>query len=360
MTFWLIACALIAVIVIFTLLPMMRGKDEGDSLDFARAFYRDREAELRNQLEAGEIDQTAFEAALAEQGRRLLALAKNAPEKTGQASALARRKMAALLMLVVVPVLAIGLYLKLGRPGMPDVPLASRQVAPKDFDIATAIGKIEAHLARNPDDARGFEVVAPVYMKAGRFDDAANAWRRVIALSGETAQRQADLAEALVAAANGVINAEARKALESALKLEPDMPRARYYLALSLEQDGKKDAAVKMLEKLRDDLPESPARLRVAAEIARLTGAPVGSAAEGIAALPERERSQAISGMVDGLESRLMESGGSLEEWLKLIRARLVLDDKARARAAFEKAKIAFKDNPEGLAALDALMAQAR
>lgn len=360
MTFWLLACALVAVIVIFTLLPMMRGKEEGDSLDFARAFYREREGELRTQLDTGEIDQSAFDAALAEQGRRLLALAKAAPEKDTQASALSRRKLAALLMLVIVPVFAIGLYLKLGRPGMRDVPLASRQVAPADFDIATAIGKIEAHLARNPDDARGFEVVAPVYMKAGRFDDAANAWRRVIALSGETAQRQADLGEALVAAANGVISAEARNAFEAALKLDPDLPRARYYLALALDQDGKKDAAVKLLEKLRDELPDSPARTRVSAEIARITGAPPTSAAEGIAAMPEQERAAAIGGMVDGLQARLFEKGGSLEEWQRLIRARLVLNDKDRARAALEKAKSAFKDNPEGLAALEALMAQAR
>lgn len=359
MIFWLFACILVAVIALFTLAPMLRKGEEADQLDFARAFYRDREAELKAQRESGEIDQAAFEAALAEQGRRLLALAKAAPEAGSRQQIMGRRKLAALFMLVLVPLLGFGLYLIKGRPGMPDVPLASRQAAPKDFDIATAIEKIEAHLAKNPNDSRGFEVVAPVYMRAERFEDAAKAWRRVIALSGETAQRQADLGEALVAQANGVINAEARAAFEAALRLEPANLKPRYYLAIGLEQDGRKAEALKAFEALREELPESAARERVSAEIARLGGEPKGKAAEGIAALPDKERAQAIAGMVEGLQTRLFEKGGSEEEWQRLVRAQLVLGQKEHALAALEKARTAYKDKPEAaswLGALDALV----
>lgn len=355
MTFWLLACTLVAIIVIFTLLPMMRGEQEPDALAFARSFYRDREKALQEQLASGEIDQASFDAALAEQGRRLLALAKADGGNTSRSSAVMRRKIAALTMLVVVPLFGMGLYLKLGRPGMPDVPLASRQVGPKDFDIATAIEKIEAHLAKNPDDVRGYEVVAPVYMKSGRFDQAAMAWQRVIALAGENSQRQADLGEALMAAASGVISSDARKAFEAALRLEPEMPRARYYLALALDQEGKKDEAVQLLEKLVVDLPESPARMRVSAEIARMKGVPSGDAAEAIAAMPEKERSQAIAGMVENLETRLFSAGGSAEDWQKLVRAQLVLGQKDRAKAAIEKAKLDLKDKPDGAAAIATL-----
>lgn len=357
MIFWLFACILVAVIVVFTLLPMLRKGEEADQLDFARAFYRDREAELKSQLASGEIDQAAFDAALAEQGRRLLALAKAAPEAGAAQQAIGRRKLAALFMLVLVPILGIGLYLNKGRPGMPDAPLASRPVAPKDFDIATAIEKIEAHLAKNPNDARGFEVVAPVYMRAERFEDAAKAWRRVIALSGETAQRQADLGEALVAAGNGLVSSEARAAFEAALRLEPASLKPRYYLAMGLEQDGRKAEALKAYEALRDELPESSARERVSAEIARLGGEPKGKAAEGIAALPEKERTQAIAGMVEGLQARLFDKGGSAEEWQRLVRAHLVMGQKERALAALEKARTAYKDKADAadwLAALDA------
>lgn len=357
MIFWLLACTLVAIIVIFTLLPMMRAEQDVDSLAFARNFYRDRQTALEEQLAAGEIDQASFDAAVAEQGRRLLAIAKTKDGAASGRAAVTRRKFAALIMLVAVPLCGIGLYLKMGRPGMPDVPLASRQVAPKDFDIATAIERIEAHLAKNPDDVRGYEVVAPVYMKSGRFDDAAKAWRRVIDLAGETSQRQADLAEALVASGNGVINAEARKAFEAALKLEPGMPRARYYLALASEQDGKKDEAIQGLEKLMAELPESPAKARIGAEIGRIKGIPSGDAADAIAAMPDKERAQAISGMVDSLETRLFSAGGDAGEWQKLLRAQLVLGQKDRAKASLERARRDLMEKPDGAAAIAALEA---
>jgi cytochrome c-type biogenesis protein CcmH len=364
MIFWLLASTLVALVVIFSLLPMLRGSDEGDALAFARAFYRDREAELKAQRDAGEIDQAAFEAALAEQGRRLLALARGAEAQAeDRGSAIRRRKLAALAMLVLVPVSGIGLYLKLGKPGMPDAPLASRQVAPRDFDVATAIQKIEQHLAKNPDDGRGFEVVAPVYMKAGRFADAAHAYRRVIALLGETPARHADLGESLVAVSNGIVSAEARQAFEAAVRGEAGMPKARYYLALALEQDGKIPEALKALDALLADLPESPARSRVAAEISRIKGEPAKDAeapadkgtAEALAAMPEKDRNAAIAGMVDGLEQRLFGSGGSAEEWARLVRARLVLGQKDKAAAALEKARLALKDQPGGASALETL-----
>ena len=46
--------------------------------------------------------------------------------------------------------------------------------------------------------------MAPVYLRLGRFDDAVNARRKILRVNGETAERQADLGEALVAAANGL------------------------------------------------------------------------------------------------------------------------------------------------------------
>ena len=38
--------------------------------------------------------------------------------------------------------------------------------------IESLVGQVEAHLARNPNDGTGWEVIAPVYMRLGRFDDA--------------------------------------------------------------------------------------------------------------------------------------------------------------------------------------------
>ncbi len=72
----------------------------------------------------------------------------------------------------------------------------------QDRSIQNLVSQVEAHLERNPDDGRGYEVVAPVYLRLGRFDDAVKARRKCAgACLGETAERQADLGEALAAAA---------------------------------------------------------------------------------------------------------------------------------------------------------------
>ena len=84
---------------------------------------------------------------------------------------------------------------------------------PGDQSIASLVSQVEAHLARDPNDGDGWEVIAPVYLRMGRFDDAVMARRKAIALNGDSAERESDLGEALVAAANGVVTDEAEACL---------------------------------------------------------------------------------------------------------------------------------------------------
>ena len=74
--------------------------------------------------------------------------------------------------------------------------------------------QIETHLAKNPDDGRGHEVVAPVYMRLNRHADAVRAYSAVIRLLGPSAERHASLGEALVFQGGGIVTAEAKAAFE--------------------------------------------------------------------------------------------------------------------------------------------------
>ena len=87
-------------------------------------------------------------------------------------------------------------------------------------------------------------MIAPIYLRLGRFDDAVKARRNALRLNGETAERQTELGEALVAAANGVVTAEAKAAFERAVALDPSDVKARYFLGLAAEQDGDREQAV--------------------------------------------------------------------------------------------------------------------
>src|SRR4029078_3071261 len=105
------------------------------------------------------------------------------------------------------------------------------------------IARVATHLAANPDDGKGWEVIAPVYARMGRRDEAVAAYRNVVRLLGASAEREADLGEALTAQANGVVTPEARAAFERANATDAKAARPRFYLALALGQGGKKGEA---------------------------------------------------------------------------------------------------------------------
>ena len=63
-----------------------------------------------------------------------------------------------------------------------------------------------------------------------------------------------------------------------------------------------------------------------------------------------------IAGMVEGLSTRLMQSGGTIDEWTRLVRSRLVLGQSELAQLAYDAARKAYP-NAGDRAELDVLAA---
>ena len=101
------------------------------------------------------------------------------------------------------------------------------------------IAQVEARLRQAPDDGAGWAVIAPVYLKLGRYPDAAAAYANAARLQGESVKLLAGLAEASILAKDGVVTEEARAAYEKILKLEPGRAEPRFWLAMGKEQDGR-------------------------------------------------------------------------------------------------------------------------
>jgi cytochrome c-type biogenesis protein CcmH len=70
----------------------------------------------------------------------------------------------------------------------------------------------------------------------GRAADAVKARENILRLEGPNAVREADLGEALVAAQNGLVDAQARAAFTRALAHNPEDARAKFYLDLAAQQ----------------------------------------------------------------------------------------------------------------------------
>jgi cytochrome c-type biogenesis protein CcmH len=258
-----------------------------------------------------------------------------------------------------------GLYLKVGSPDLAGQPLSARASDAQNQSIDHLVAQVEGHLEANPQDARGWEVIAPVYLRLGRFDDAVRARRNLLRLTGETAERQSDLGEALVGTANGIVTAEAKQAFERAVALDPQDVKGRYFLGLAAEQDGRKADAASIWRSMVTAAPADADWLGfVRAELARLeAGGPgpqaIGPRPEDVAAaadLGPEQRMTMIRGMVDKLSDRLHQDGTDLEGWLRLVRSYMVLGERDKARAAAGDARRALESDPEKLRQINQLV----
>ncbi len=319
------------------------------------AVYRDQLAEIDRDRAAGLIGAPEAEAARTEVSRRLLAAAdsdKKAPAAAG--TPLWRRRAVALIALIALPAGAAGLYLALGSPNLSGTLIAARPNMPlEQRSIDNLVAQVESHLERNPEDGRGWEVLAPVYLRLGRFDDAVKARRNVLRLLGANATREADLGEALTAAADGIVTADARAAFERAAALDAADIRIAFYQGLAAEQDGKKVDAVRIWSELLARTPaDAPYRELIAASLARLDpgrDAP-GPTAEDTAAaqnLSPEQRTAMVRGMVERLAERLKNDGSDLDGWRRLVRAYMVLGEGDNAKSAAAAARKALSPEPE-------------
>jgi len=356
---WL-AFALLTGVAVFSILwPLSRPAPQPreDAADVA--FYRAQIAEIDAEISRGALDEQQAQAAKALAARRLLAAA---PDEVAVQDTPLLRRVAAILALVLIPAVALGLYQKIGNPELPDMPLEARlRPQAATTDIAVAVAKIEAHIDAHPDDGQAYEVVAPVYLRMGRFDDAVRARGLALKLLGPTPERYVRYAEALSYAADGVVSPEAEIQIDQALKLDPKFMEARYFQGLAAAQHDEKDAARKIWSGMMAELPEgSKVKAAVAEKIALLdapdTGEPSSSApqaaasqqAQAPAAARPDPQQEMINAMVARLAQRLATKGGDAEEWMRLIRAYKVLNESDKAEGALADARKALASDAAG------------
>lgn len=356
MAIWIIFASMTGAAVFALLWPLGRGGPGGFAeVADAKSLYKAQLAEIDRDLGRGLIGPDEAEAARNEAGRRLLRSAGEAESVPGETEAsLRRRRASSALALSCVPLLALLIYGAQGSPGLPDQPLAARlRENGTQTDLSIALARIEGHLAVNPGDAKGWAVIAPVYLRLGRYDDAARAFSAAVSRGEPSAELLAGLAEARMLAAGGAITGQVREALSQALALDPRNVRARYFLAIASEQDGDAPAAATALRSLLADAPADAEWAELVRE--RLKQLDAAAARGTIAALPDAERQVAIRGMVEALAARLDAEGGTLAEWERLIRARVVLGEKPAAAAALATARKKLGQDASSRAALDAL-----
>jgi cytochrome c-type biogenesis protein CcmH len=338
------------------------------------AVYRDQLDEIDRDQAASLIGNVEAEAARVEVSRRLIAAAETAKARSvapaaGPAGWYRRATLAA--AIVLLPVCAGAVYLSLGSPGLVSGSMnAATGGQPLPAGIEHTVAEVEAYMESNPRNGRGWELLAPVYLRLGRFDDAVRARRNALEIFGPDAAHLGDLGEAMVMASGGVVTAEAKSLFERANAADPEDVMAQYYLGLSAKQDGRRDEAEKRwralvsragegaewLPLVKDALArideKGPPVVVAAPASGAAKAAPKGPSAREVAAaaqLAPAERNGMIEGMVARLAQKMAENGADVEGWLRLIKAYSVLGERDKALAAAANARSALAGNSDNL-----------
>ncbi|WP_105371650.1 c-type cytochrome biogenesis protein CcmI [Neorhizobium huautlense] len=365
MFLWIILALLTAAVAAVLIMPFSRrGMAAPSSHAGEVEVYRDQLKELERDRAQGLIDAQQAEYARAEIGRRLLAAASEDGAASSEAPKQRSHALVAAIVTVIPPIVGLCLYLTLGNPNLPDQPLEARLANPGN-NIALLVAKAERHLAQNPNDGAGWDLLAPIYFRTMRLGDAEMAYRNAIRLLGASSERLAGLGETLIATNDGIVTEDARSVFEEAVKLDPKNPRSRFYVGLGFEQAGRTVEARAAFEAIaKESPPEAPWMQLVNQHIAKnggtvapnpdtdtggvpALGNPTQEDMAAAGAMTQSDRQAMIRGMVDSLAARLKEDPNNLEGWVRLVRSYSVLGEKEKAEEALKSGLKQFPSSGE-------------
>ena len=362
---WLIIAVLAALAAGILLFALLRRSGAAVArADYDVEVFRAQIQELERELDAGLLTESEAEAARIEIQRRMLA-ADSARTAPGDGARAGFGAVPAVVLAVVVPAAAVGLYVVLGSPQVPSVPFAERPAQPPVQaahegaagqampDVGTMMARLEQRLAENPDDLPGWVMLARSRAALGDFNAAASAYDRAIALAVDQADLYGGKAESLVMAAEGQVTPQARAVIDQALALDPRDARARYYLSVAKQQAGDNKAALDDLVALLGDAPADapwyPAVRQRAAGLATELGldpAAVLPAPLAAAEAPQAAPPADPHAVAEQLAARLEENPKDFRGWIELARLRAGLGDRDGARAALDRGAEAFPGAP--------------
>ena len=364
MLFWILVATLSAAVASVLLLPLLRAAASAEAPQSHDVeVYRDQLEELKRDEKNGLISGDDANFARAEVARRLLAATDAVKAVTPVQPVKRSNRLAQLAVILILPAVGLCLYLRTGNPDVPDAPLAARLANPGD-DMNILIARAEQQLVANPEDGAGWDVLAPIYYRSGRVEEAAVAFRNALRILGATPVRLGGYAESLIALSGGLVTNEARDALQKLLVIEPGDPRGQFYLALALKQEGKVPEALAAFERIVSTSPAGAPWLPLVNEhiaglkgdtpaAAQQAGTPLGNPTdEDIAAAKDMsagDRTAMIEGMVGSLAEKLKTEPKNFEGWMRIIRSYSVLGQKDKATDALKQGLAVFPaDGSEG------------
>jgi cytochrome c-type biogenesis protein CcmH len=377
---WIALTIFLGIAAAFAAAPLLRKAAQAPHHNSRAHLYQRQINEIDKEEAHGVISMPEAEALRVEAQRRLLNA--SSIKTTKEAQMPLSRTSTALAIAGMVIAGGVGLYAVKGSPSVPSTNHIARaaniQAPPRATSTTQPLNSVEgmveglvARLANNPDDVDGWRMLGWSYFNMDRYGEAADAYQRAVALAPDNADYQSAYGEAMVRAAGGLVNDEALAVFNTALTLNADDPRARFFKGLALDQAGDADGAIsawiemvntapagadwvdglrqRVFEKAREAGVNIGGRIAAAAPDTATTASRGPTTAQVMAAMerPANDRQEMIEGMVANLAARLKENPDDSDGWIKLIRSKTVLGRQGEAVEDLKSALNAFENAPE-------------
>jgi cytochrome c-type biogenesis protein CcmH len=275
---WIVFAAMVVLALLVLLRPLLAATTASAARsEYDLMVYKDQLGEISRDVERGLLSATQADAARTEIQRRMLAAGDG--EKGGAKAVAKQGKTVPIALAVLLPLLAVLVYLPLGAPELPDRPYAGRaaqiaEMKEKSATIQAMVTRLAERLKQDPSDGKGWAMLGRSYRAMGMAEEAKDAYRKSVALLPAETQARIELAIMLLEEAEGdALPDEAIARLEEVLAISPDQPDSLYFTGLSAAMKGDNARAKARWNRLLMVLPaDSPARGQVEKDMARLGG----------------------------------------------------------------------------------------
>ncbi len=269
-TFWIAATVLIILALAFVIYPVMfhrRGdRQQMDLRNQNLVAYRSRMAELEKEHKAGIIDEEAYRQLHDELAGSML---DDVPENESPAKSVPGRKAAmavGLVSILLIPAATVLLYEEWGALDSVEAFIAMQELGNSDDARAAQMNQLaeqlRARLEAGPDNPDGWATLGQTYMRLERYDDAAQAFRKLAdTVSSDDRSRAVALglaAQAEFFRSQGAMTAAVTSTIEEARALNSDEVNSLGLLGIHAFSQGNYREAIGYWERIQEVAPDHP------------------------------------------------------------------------------------------------------
>ena len=260
-SFFIPAILLLVIVLVLLLKPLMFGKG-GESTSRRQmnaAIYQEELEKLAAEQAAGKIDAQEYEISHAEMRQRLFQDAEVEDDKAIMGST----KKVIIGLSVFIVLVSSGLYLGLGDAFR--VAQNNQQKPMTQAGIEQMVADFALKMEKDPNNLKGWAMLARSYRILGRHEDAAKAYARAGNFINDDPELLAEYADVLVGVANGSFVGKPMQLIQQALKLDPNNLLALWLSGTAAFTNGNYSSAVQTWERLAKLLPPNSEEARAIA-----------------------------------------------------------------------------------------------